>query len=80
MEALEKKIRNLISVGPGNAPGHGPYTLATIELIGGFELFNDRPYHCYETWCKGFRVTVGKKQVIDESLSKALDKIKGMVG
>lgn len=29
----------------------------TIELICGFELFNTRPYHNYETWSNGYRVT-----------------------
>lgn len=28
-----------------------------IELVCGFEKFNDRPYHCYETWCQGWRIT-----------------------
>ncbi len=32
-------------------------TLLTIEAISGFEKFNTRPYHCYETWCRGWRIT-----------------------
>jgi hypothetical protein len=32
-------------------------TLLTIEAISGFEKFNNRPYHCYETWCRGWRIT-----------------------
>jgi hypothetical protein len=28
----------------------------TIEYFSGFELFNTRPYHNYETWSAGFRV------------------------
>ena len=79
MNNIEKKIESLVAVGPGNAPGPGPYTLATIELVGGFELFNNRPYHCYETWCKGFRITVEDKSVMDESLDRALDKIKKLI-
>jgi len=32
-------------------------TLVTIEFISGFELFNTRPYHNYETWSNGYRIT-----------------------
>ncbi len=32
-------------------------TMLTIEMIRGFEKFNTRPYHCYETWCSGWRIT-----------------------
>ena len=28
----------------------------TIKLISGFELFNTRPYHNYETWSNGWVV------------------------
>ena len=29
-----------------------------IEMINGFELFNTRPYHNYETWSDGYQVTI----------------------
>ncbi len=29
-----------------------------IEYFGGFEYFNTRPYHNYEQWGHGFRVTI----------------------
>ena len=32
-------------------------TKIKIELINGFELFNTRPYHNYETWSDGWRIT-----------------------
>ncbi|MCP3881977.1 MAG: hypothetical protein GY701_26835 [Sulfitobacter sp.] len=32
-------------------------TLLTIEAISGFEKLNTRPYHRYETWCRGWRIT-----------------------
>lgn len=32
-------------------------TLMTIEFIAGFELFNTRPYHNYESWGQGYRVS-----------------------
>lgn len=31
-------------------------TVVRIEFISGFELFNTRPYHNYETWSQGYRV------------------------
>lgn len=32
-------------------------TFLKIEYVYGFELFNTRPYHNYETWAGGYRVT-----------------------
>lgn len=32
-------------------------TFLKIEYVYGFEKFNNRPYHCYETWCGGWVVT-----------------------
>lgn len=32
-------------------------TVLTIEFISGFEKFNTRPYHNYETWAQGWRVS-----------------------
>lgn len=29
----------------------------TIEYVKGFELFNTRPHHNYETWSSGWRIT-----------------------
>ena len=31
-------------------------TVMVIEFISGFEKFNTRPYHNYETWGQGYRV------------------------
>ena len=47
-------------------------TIVTIEFIAGFELFNTRPYHNYETWSQGYRVS-GKGQMVEsEDLDDAL--------
>jgi hypothetical protein len=32
-------------------------TVMRIEFVSGFEKFNDRPYHNYETWAQGWRVS-----------------------
>lgn len=49
------------------------YTKVTIEMINGFELFNTRPYHNYETWSDGYRVSDGKITVQAEDLDDAID-------
>ena len=44
----------------------------TIELFSGFERFNTRPYHNYDTWSDGYRVT-GKGVTIEaEDLDDAI--------
>lgn len=37
------------------------HTQVTIEKICGFELFNTRPYHNYETWSDGYRISAGEE-------------------
>lgn len=39
----------------------------TIEFIWGFELFNTRPYHNYETWSGGYRVTDARHNITCEA-------------
>ena len=47
--------------------------VVTIEFISGFELFNTRPYHNYETWSQGYRVT-GKGVTVElEDLDDAIE-------
>lgn len=46
--------------------------VVTIEFISGFELFNTRPYHNYETWSQGYRVTGCGARVELEDLDDAL--------
>lgn len=36
-----------------------------IEMVNGFELFNTRPYHNYETWSDGYQVTVYSRDTDD---------------
>ena len=52
INSLDKLIRQTLSLGmsPNN-------TYLQIEFVWGFELFNTRPYHNYETWSGGYRVT-----------------------
>ena len=69
----DKIIRKLFRARPGNCPLR-INTLATIEVIGGFEAFNTRPYHNYETWGQGYRITAGNLTVIAEDLDVALER------
>ncbi len=58
-------------------PAHGPDVpdiKLTIELIHGFELFNTRPYHNYETWSDGWRISDGTTTVEAEDLDDAVAK------
>jgi len=48
------------------------HTEVTIEYIQGFELFNTRPYHNYETWSDGYRVTGRGVTVEREDLDAAV--------
>ena len=45
-----------------------------VELISGFELFNTRPYHNYETWGDGYRVSLpdGSLAIEKEDLDDAI--------
>lgn len=54
----------------------------TIELICGFELFNTRPYHNYETWSNGWRIkdrhgNVAEAEDLDDAVNKYLSKCGG---
>lgn len=44
----------------------------TIEKVCGFELHNTRPYHNYETFSDGYRVSDGTITVAAEDLDDAV--------
>ncbi len=57
----------------------------TIEKICGFELFNTRPYHNYESWSDGYRIFLGdgsdkkifvEAEDLDTAIYKLREKIK----
>lgn len=64
----DQLLRRAIPEGPDQIHG----TLVTIELLHGFELFNTRPYHNYETWSKGYRVSGFGITVESEDLDDAV--------
>jgi hypothetical protein len=65
-------IRRTFPAEPGNTPQQKT-VLATIEVIGGFELFNTYPYHNYETWGQGYRVSSQGTSVESEYLDDAIE-------
>jgi len=68
----DKMIRQLFPATPETAPDSRTFILATIEVIGGFEAFNTRPYHNYEDWGQGYRITSQGITVKAEDLDDAL--------
>lgn len=44
----------------------------TITKVTGFELFNTRPYHNYETWSDGYRATDGTVSASAEDLDDCI--------
>lgn len=47
-------------------------TLVVITFVSGFEKFNTRPYHNYETWGDGYRIEGRGVSVEKEDLDEAI--------
>ncbi len=62
LNTLDRKLRMHFQAGEDT-----PNIRVTIELINGFELFNTRPYHNYESWSDGYRIKDTETGVIYES-------------
>jgi hypothetical protein len=54
---IDKRIRRMFP----NQMWDNDEVICTIQLFGGFELFNTRPYHNYESWSSGYRITTSEK-------------------
>lgn len=48
---LDRLIRRTLKLGMDSG------AFLKIEYVYGFEKFNTRPYHNYETWAGGYRIT-----------------------
>lgn len=70
LNVLDQTLRRTFPV-KGFCENH---TKVTIEFVNGFELFNTRPYHNYESWSDGYRITDGVVKVEAEDLDDAVDK------
>ena len=73
---LDKLIRQTLALGMADTD-----TYLQIEYLYGFELFNTRAYHNYETWAGGYRVTDkhNQIQVQSEDLDDALGQWASLV-
>lgn len=58
---LDRLIQTTLKLGMDSG------TFLKIEYIYGFEMFNTRPYHNYETWSGGYRVTDERAGIVVES-------------
>ena len=58
-------------------------TRLTLEFISGFEKFNTRPYHNYESWGQGWRITdpeagiTVEREDLDDALAAWLRELEG---
>lgn len=66
LNPLDQQIRRALPTGMNDG------VHLTIEFFSGFELFNTRPYHNYETWSSGYRVSDGTIKVEAEDLDDAI--------
>lgn len=74
LNELDQIIRRTCPVGMNDG------VHVTIEMFSGFELFNTRPYHNYETWSDGYRVTgkgvTVKAEDLDDAVRQWAAKVK----
>lgn len=76
LNILDQKMRRAFPVGMDT-----PKVRVTIELLNGFELFNTRSYHNYETWSDGYRVTDNisgisyESEDLDDAIDGLIDKV-----
>lgn len=70
LNELDRMLRDVTPI--SCKEGCIPTTKITIELITGFELFNTRPYHNYESWSNGYRISGFGVKVEREDLDDAV--------
>lgn len=79
LSALNEIDRELRMMFPTQMWDNGE-TIVNIRLYGGFEVFNTRPYHNYETWSSGYELTTGPRygnlKVEAEDLDDAVRALK----
>lgn len=75
LNELDKLIRRTLRLGMDSG------SFLTIEFVYGFEKFNTSPYHNYETWAGGYRVTdprfniTVEREDLDDALKAWADKV-----
>jgi hypothetical protein len=83
MDEIEQRLAWLAEYRGGPSKPNG-YASVVIERVSGFELFNTEPYHNYENWGSGWRITINDFDppivVMDETLGGAIlraERVKG---
>lgn len=68
----DRIIRETVSATKASVLGEDG-TILTITFVSGFEKFNTRPHHNYETWGDGYRIegrgVVVEKEDLDEAMA-----------
>ena len=64
---IDQELRRAFPVGPAQVKHP-----VTIRMVQGFEMFNTRPYHNYETWSTGWEIEGGGVGACEEDLDDAL--------
>jgi hypothetical protein len=78
LNELDKALRRAFPVGMSKDQQGAR---CRIEMISGFELFNTRPYHNYETFSSGYRVSLpdgsftASKEDLDDAIQALIDEI-----
>jgi len=73
-DTLDQRLKRCFPVGIRSG------TDIKIRLKTGFELFNTRPYHNYETWSQGYDALIdGKVIATAEYLDELVEKIEDYV-
>lgn len=70
---ISKLLKSYHPYGPGVEGDH-----VSITLYSGFEIFNDTPYHNYETWAHGWRIEDDEYRVLAEDLETGLTLYKNL--
>ena len=73
LNALDRELRSAYPVRGGGAAPNG--VRVSIRMFDGFELFNTRPYHNYETWSDGYEATDGEFYVRAEDLDDCIGQL-----
>lgn len=78
LNVLDQALRRAFPVGmDDNQQG----VRCRIEMISGFELFNTRPYHNYETFSSGYRVSLpdgsftAEREDLDDAIKALIDEL-----
>lgn len=67
LDPVDRQLRGMYRCGPDSEG-----TQVVIHKVCGFEMFNTRPYHNYETWGDGYEACDGKFYATAEDLDDCI--------